>query len=172
MNNSQVLVIHSKRVYNFGGTCVFHFVAFMHSFQKIGSDFGDFLQLCVMYFREITIDEVINCVASIPRNITTGLDQIPASTIKDSFTNILNLSLSSGKIPDVWENARVTPIHKGGDASNPSNYRPILVLPVLSKVLEKIVFNQVYDYCVRIIYLAINNMVFVLSILLQPPFYI
>ena len=34
--------------YDFEGTCVFHFVAFMHSFQKLASDFGDFETLCVV----------------------------------------------------------------------------------------------------------------------------
>ena len=104
-------------------------------------------------FRQISADEVIRVVNGIARNKATGLDQIPASIIKDSIdhivvplTHILNLSLTTGKIPDIWKKARVTPIHKGGDASNPSNYRPISVLPVLSKVLEKIVFDQVYTY--------------------------
>ena len=40
----------------------------------------------------------------------------------------------------------MTPIHKDADSANPSNYRPISVLPVLSKVMEKMVFKQVYAY--------------------------
>ena len=104
-------------------------------------------------FKEVSQDDVINYVNEIPRNKATGLDEIPTGILKDSIeyivepiTHIINLSLKTGKIPKVWKQARVTPIHKGGDNTNPSNYRPISVLPVLSKVMEKMVFNQVYAY--------------------------
>ena len=60
--------------------------------------------------------------------------------------HIINLSLTEGKIPDDWKSARVSPIFKGGDAKDPLNYRPISILPVLSKVLEKLVFTQIYKY--------------------------
>ena len=66
--------------------------------------------------------------------------------IVEPITHIINLSLKTGKIPQAWKQARVTPIHKGGCNANPSNYRPISVLPILSKKMEKIVFNQVYNY--------------------------
>ena len=104
-------------------------------------------------FKEITDDKALKCIHDIARNKVTGLDQIPASFIKDSIeyivkplTHIFNASSRKGKISGAWKRARVTPIHKGDDRANPCNYRPISVLPVLSKVLEKLVFNQVYEY--------------------------
>ena len=104
-------------------------------------------------FKQVKNSDVLKCVHDISKNKATGLDQIPASIVKDSIeyiveplTHIINASLREGKIPGAWKRARVTPIHKGGDSANPSNYRPISVLSVLSKVLEKLVFNQVYDY--------------------------
>ena len=107
-------------------------------------------------FEHVKSSDVLKCFNEIARNKATGLDQIPASILKDSIeliveplTHIINASLCEGKIPDIWKRARVTPIHKGGDAANPNNYRPISVLPVLSKVLEKLVFNQVYKYLVE-----------------------
>ena len=52
MDDSQILVLHSRGVYNFmgmiGGIAVFHFSVIMHSFQKSVSDFGTFLQLCTL----------------------------------------------------------------------------------------------------------------------------
>ena len=48
--------------------------------------------------------------------------------------------------PELWTTARVTPIFKEGDKGEPSNYRPISVLPVLAGRLEKLIFNQLYKY--------------------------
>ena len=47
---------------------------------------------------------------------------------------------------DSWKIARITPIFKDGDRAEKSNYRPISVLPVISKLFEKLVFNQLYQY--------------------------
>ena len=60
--------------------------------------------------------------------------------------NIINRSLTTGVFPDSLKNARVTPIKKKGDKCNLSNYRPISLLPVFSKVFEKVAYIQLYDY--------------------------
>ena len=59
------------------------------------------------------------------------------SNIAKSLTKLFNKSLRSGKFPSDWKVARVVPIPKGGDLENPANYRPISILPILSKLLEK-----------------------------------
>ena len=51
--------------------------------------------------------------------------------------SLLRVSPRSGKFPSDWKVARVVPIPKGGDLENPANYRPISILPILSKLLEK-----------------------------------
>ena len=86
-------------------------------------------------------------------NKAAGLDNLPTSVLKDTLPlivkplcHVLNLSLAQGKIPEAWKLARVSPIFKGGDVTDPLNYRPISVLPVMSKVLERLVFNQLYKY--------------------------
>ena len=50
------------------------------------------------------------------------------------------------KFPASWKIARVTPICKDGDKSAKENYRPISVLPVISRLFEKIIYNQMYKY--------------------------
>jgi len=62
------------------------------------------------------------------------------------LTNIVNSSIKSGQFPDGWKNALVTPIFKSGDDKMSCNYRPISLLPALSKVLEKIVSEQLIHY--------------------------
>ena len=74
----------------------------------------------------------------------TGLDKVPvrllklcANEIADSLTSIINLSFETATFPDIWKIARVTPIYKSGDKSLQLNYRPISVLPVISKICER-----------------------------------
>ena len=57
---------------------------------------------------------------------------------------IINRSLITGVFPDGLKKARVTPIPKEGNKMYLSNYRPISVLPVFSKVFEKVAFEKVY----------------------------
>ena len=56
------------------------------------------------------------------------------------------MSIESGILPDSWKLARVTPIFKNGSTKNRSNYRPISVLPVLSRLFEKLIYDQLYEY--------------------------
>ena len=67
-------------------------------------------------------------------------------TITPSLTHIINQSLSTGIFPDRLKIANVIPLFKKGDEHILDNYRPILLLPAISKVFEKIVFNQLYQY--------------------------
>ena len=49
-------------------------------------------------------------------------------------------------VPNEWKKARITPIYKSASKSNFDNYRPVSVLPVLSKLLEKIIHTQLMDF--------------------------
>ena len=60
------------------------------------------------------------------------------------LTYILNLSISTGVFVVDWKDARVIPIYKEGDRRNLGNYRPISILPIVSKVFEKEIFKQFY----------------------------
>ena len=86
-------------------------------------------------------------------NKSIGLDKISNKLFKDavtiispSLTKLFNLSIRSDKFPELWKCAKVSAIFKSDDRTNPSNYRPISVLPALSKILEKIVHMQLYEY--------------------------
>ena len=70
----------------------------------------------------------------------TGLDGNPTRFLKDSTVVIapavaflVNLSLSTGPVPDEWQKARVVPLYKSGGRENMDNYKPISILPVSSK---------------------------------------
>ena len=59
---------------------------------------------------------------------------------------LFDMSLESGIFPDKLKIARVIPLCKAGDPANISNYRPISVLPCFSKMLERIMYNYLYNY--------------------------
>ena len=62
------------------------------------------------------------------------------------LTHIFNLSLSSGIFPNSLKIAKIVPIHKKDDPSLIENYRPISILPAISKILEKIAYNRLYKF--------------------------
>ena len=69
------------------------------------------------------------------------LDEIlPAETHK------VNLSLKAKEFPSNWKVSKVIPLLKKDDPLEPKNYGPMAILPILSKVLERIVFNQIVTY--------------------------
>ena len=63
--------------------------------------------------------------------------KIAPNVLTPSITYIINRSIESGVFPCIWKNAKVNPIFKSGDKDNVNNYRPISILPTLSKIIEK-----------------------------------
>ncbi|KXJ15113.1 putative RNA-directed DNA polymerase from transposon X-element [Exaiptasia diaphana] len=110
-------------------------------------------------FHEVTNKDVLLLLQNLNSKKATGPDKIPAKLLKlagniisPSLTKIFNCSLSSGIFPEDWKVARVSPVYKAGTKSDPNNYRPISVVPIVAKIFEKLVHNQLYRY------LATNNL--------------
>ena len=90
----------------------------------------------------------------IKRNKSTGLDDLPPGMLKGCreyiitpLHHIINLSLRSKIVPSAWKQAKIVPIFKSGETKKKAeNYRPISVLPVLSKLLEKAVHDQLLTF--------------------------
>ena len=87
------------------------------------------------------------------RRKSTGPDELPARKIKDCkkavskpLAFIINFSLQSGVFPSVRKSAKITPLHKKGDTKKPENFRPISVLPIFSKVIEKAAHAQISTF--------------------------
>ena len=100
------------------------------------------------------IDIHINGVAKLLRGLmahkATGPDAIPARLLKEAadhlapiLTTIYRASLQQATIPEEWKKANVVPIFKKGDHSAASNYRPVSLTPIASKVMEHIISSQV-----------------------------
>ena len=66
------------------------------------------------------------------------------------FAHLVNCSLSAGTCPDKSKIARVIPVYKGkGENYLFTNYRPISLIPVFSKIIEKLIYNKIFDFLVR-----------------------
>ena len=81
-----------------------------------------------------------------PDNLHPHLLQKTARTISVPLKIIFEKSLREGKCPDDWRAANVTPIHKKGDRTDPSNYRPVSLTSQVCKVLEKIVRDKIVNH--------------------------
>ncbi|KAF2348843.1 Reverse transcriptase domain [Trinorchestia longiramus] len=94
-------------------------------------------------------DEEIRKIYSLKNTKPVGHDNISLQYINGSFNItapllhlIINTSIVTNKFPDQWKHSIVKPLHKAGDINTQSNYRPISLLPVLSKILEEVISNQ------------------------------
>ena len=112
-------------------------------------------------FNKITEVDVLNIIDKLPSKASSGVDGISPILLKHikneicrPVTLILNQCLTNGIFPDKLKIAKVVPIHKSDDETMFNNYRPISILPTLSKVFEKVIFIQVHEH------FHVNNLYF------------
>ena len=91
-------------------------------------------------------DEVSKILKNFDESKAPGIDDLSGIFLKDSasllatpITQLCNLSILSGRFPDACKIAKLKPLFKKGSKTDPKNYRPISLLPLMSKVLERIV---------------------------------
>ncbi len=101
----------------------------------------------------ISSDFVYKQLCQLNPTKSTGLDDIPARflrdgaiAIKDHLAHVINLSIVSNTVPKDFKSARVKPLFKKNDRSEVGNYRPVSILSVASKILERAVYVQLEGY--------------------------
>lgn len=104
------------------------------------------------FFAPATIDDIRNHIKSL-KNKKCCLDSLPAFILKyvsdiisPVLCSLINLSISKSTFPSIFKKARVVPIFKGGDMNDVTKYRPISILNIFSKILEKHAYQQLYLY--------------------------
>ena len=110
-------------------------------------------------FKPVTINQMCSLLLQLSGSKPTGLDKISSKVLKtaapvisDSLTYIFNQAVTLCTFPNGWKIARVIPSFKNGQRNLPENYRPISILPALSKVMGRILYTQLYEY------LSVNNL--------------
>ena len=104
------------------------------------------------HFEPTDVEEVTSLLQSM-KNVGAGLDKINARIFKGTYkviikeiTHFVNLCLQNGVFPKQLKIALIKPIYKSGEKDVFGNYRPISILPYISKLLEKIIHTRLMDF--------------------------
>ena len=106
--------------------------------------------------KRTTYDAVKKEINNFKNDCSTGFDTIPVTYLKPAseyiaspITNIINNCINTNSFPKMWKIVRILPIPKVKVPTKPSDYRPISLLPLLSKVCERIILNQVKQFIAK-----------------------
>ncbi|CAC5426688.1 unnamed protein product [Mytilus coruscus] len=101
----------------------------------------------------ISENEVVDILKILDVSKASGPDRISPRLLKEAYgilkyplCRLFNLSLSVGKFPSDWKCANVTPVFKKDSPSDYINYRPISLISVIGKVMERCVFKHIHNY--------------------------
>ena len=104
-------------------------------------------------FSNFTEEEVVNIINNLPNNKATVSNDIPVKILKGSvqkyatkLTKVFNDCLRAESFPDIFKRADICPVYKKGDITDKENYQPISTLSNLSKVFERLLYNQIEKY--------------------------
>ena len=126
---------------------------------KSNQPFQSFLRnrtLESFFLNPTNTDEITKILRNLNKNKATGPNSFPISILKENIeilaepiAIILNLSFQSGVFPDKLKIAKVIPVYKKGDMTSSSNYRPISLLSIFSKIFEKCVHKRLYSFLLK-----------------------
>jgi hypothetical protein len=104
-------------------------------------------------FKAVDEGDLSKIIEGMTRKKSSSFDQISNALIKDikvgilsPLTTLINKSLCEGSFPTELKQAKIIALFKSGDNADVNNYRPISLLPVISKIYEKVVYAQLYRY--------------------------
>ena len=119
-------------------------------------DFNQYMPVkpnCNLTFQPITVDITSRIIDSLKPKTSTGVDCISNKLLKyvrnvisEPLTIIINQMLNMGVFPDLLKISKVIPIYKKEDDTMFLNYRPISLLPSISKIFEKVILEQLTTY--------------------------
>ena len=113
----------------------------------------------VFSFFLLSETEVCKMLRGLSPRKASGLDDLPARFIRDGAEGIaypipyiINLSLKTGVVPDEMKTARVIPLYKKNSKLEPDNYTPVSILSTLSKISERQLLMNYFNYCTKNIF--------------------
>lgn len=106
-----------------------------------------------IFFPPTIPDDINKIIISLKNKNSTGYDGITTNIVKDvaniisePLSYIINLCIEEGIFPDKLKISIVKPVFKKGDKTNMNNYRPIALLPIFGKILEKVIYKCLYPF--------------------------
>ena len=108
---------------------------------------------CKLDLQHVTVGTVQKLLKNLKSSRSTSVDELDSFAVKlaaDQIAlplhHIITLSIMQKKFPTSWKYTKLIPLHKKLSQLEPKNYRPVAILSPLSKILEKIVYQQIYGY--------------------------
>ena len=143
----------------------------MFNSQFITDYYKDKVSNCSFVLHEVSEEIIFKHLSDLNIYKATCLDSIPAKFLLDGaraitrpLTSIVNLSIRTGSVPQEFKSARVVPIYKKKSKTDPGNYRPVSILCIISKIVEKIISDQLFAY------LSKNNLLYELQSGFRPSY--
>ena len=106
----------------------------------------------------ISHEEVLHIISALP-NKSTGPTSVPLRLLKDvadliitPLCHIINLSFRLEIFPEILKISKVVPIHKGGSTQEVNNFRPISLLSIFDKIIEKLMHRRLYKFNENVIH--------------------
>ena len=106
-----------------------------------------------LFFTPSTRNEIQKLITELPPKHSSSPDNVSnvllkelAPILSEPLSIIVNQSMQTGIFPDIMKMAEVVPLYKGKSRENETNYRPISLLTTMSKVMEKVVYQRVYQF--------------------------
>ena len=103
--------------------------------------------------RFVTVQKVRKLLMCLKNKTSTSVDQldnfavkIAADHIAEPLHHVITLSIMQKKFPSCWKFTKIVPLHKKNSTLKRENYRPLAILSPLSKILEKVVYENIYNY--------------------------
>ena len=113
-------------------------------------------KFCKLWLDFVTPQKVFKLLRSLKKSKSCGIDgldsfslKVAAEHIYGPLHHVLTLSLMQQKFPSSWRYSKIIPLHKKDSRLDKRNYRPVAILSPISKILEKVVFQQIYEYFTR-----------------------
>ena len=82
-------------------------------------------------------------------SISIRMLKLCGSAIYKTLVIIFKQSVDTGISPSEWKKGNIVPIHKKGDKQTLKNYRPVSLLPICRKILERLIFNEMFDFFIE-----------------------
>lgn len=106
------------------------------------------------YLSPVTYKEIHKIIKNMKNKRSFGIDELPPTLIKECadelilpITTLINQTFEEGDFPDLLKISILKPVHKKDEKMDPNNYRPIALLPAISKIFEKCMCDRVYSFC-------------------------
>ena len=104
------------------------------------------MKILPKFYHYVSVLSIQKHLKNLQRAKACGLDQLTPIEIAPPLTCIINLSLTTSTVPTDWKIAKVSLVYKSGSSTDFKIYRPISVLPIVSKIMEPEVHRQLYEF--------------------------